>query len=157
MTQWGESRVNIACLTVFSSLAINPRGNLLMWSAAVGSARAVGCMWTAMHAAWGSLPHGEGSAQRQARSPMHGWLHREQRCGVKTKDYRKLSIILASPKPSCATFVFSITGKRRFHAIVYVWTGRKTDKTQKKTSSHGRIQELLAAVGVSGCSPRDVF
>lgn len=112
---------------------------------------------------------------------MHGWLHREQCRDVKTRDYRKLSIILSNLKPACATFFHQQQKKKKkekkFHAISCMWTGRKTDKAQKenKISSHGRIQELLACRSLSiwlqpqrhvltvvfvflvACCPREIF
>lgn len=106
-------------------------------------------MWTCRAAGLG-IPHsrvGEPSV-RQVRSPMHGWLHREQRCGVKTKDYRKTSIILSNPRPQSATFLFSFAPHHQQTAFsfLYMWAGRKTDKAQKKTSWHGRIRELLCSL-----------
>lgn len=100
------------------------------------------------HTARGSLPPGEGSAQRRARPPMHGWLHREQYGDVKTRDYRKLSIILSNLKPACATFFFIfLSAAKKFHVVSCVRTGRGADsatKENKISSTRGRIQELPA-------------
>lgn len=62
------------------------------------------------------------------RSPMHGWLHREQRCGVKTKDYRKPSIILSKPEPRSATFLFSFPPHHQPTAVSFFCTCEQVEK-----------------------------
>lgn len=99
-----EGRVNIACLTVFSSPAVNPQS---LWGAPVGNEGVwmPNCLWTqaprfplsayTAHSQGEPCLPGMGSALGclAAHSPMHGWLHMDY-ADVKTRDYGRLSIIL---------------------------------------------------------------